>query len=103
MAPSAHPEDEQPAAPVPAEAEAHPASWQKSHASADGGGCVEMAKLPGGEIVVRNSRQPGGPALIYTRAEIATSISAIGRFRSSTASRSGCVRILSGFRRSAWM
>jgi len=65
-----HPETEQPAAPVPAEAEAHPVSWQKSRASSDAGGCVEMAKLPGGEIVVRNSRQPGGPALIYTQAEI---------------------------------
>jgi len=67
---SDHPETERPAAPVPAEAEAQTASWQKSHSSQEGGGCVEMAKLPGGEIVVRNSRQPGGPALIYTRAEI---------------------------------
>jgi hypothetical protein len=59
-----------PAAPVPAEAEARPVSWQKSRASQEGGACVEMAKLPGGEIVLRNSRQPGGPALIYTRSEI---------------------------------
>jgi hypothetical protein len=28
--------------------------------------------LPDGEIAVRNSRYPSGPALIYTRAEIAT-------------------------------
>ena len=26
--------------------------------------------LPNGEIAVRNSRHPSGPALIYTRAEI---------------------------------
>ncbi len=29
-----------------------------------------MAKLPDGQIAVRNSRHPEGPALIYTRAEI---------------------------------
>jgi hypothetical protein len=27
--------------------------------------------LPDGEVAVRNSRFPGGPALVYTRAEIA--------------------------------
>jgi len=31
---------------------------------------VEVAELPGGAIAVRNSRHPGGPALIYTAAEI---------------------------------
>jgi len=31
---------------------------------------VEMAKLPDGQIAVRNSAHPDGPALIYTRAEI---------------------------------
>jgi hypothetical protein len=31
---------------------------------------VEMAKLPDGQIAVRNSADPDGPALIYTRAEI---------------------------------
>jgi hypothetical protein len=31
---------------------------------------VEVAELPGGAIAVRNSRDPGGPALIYTSAEI---------------------------------
>jgi hypothetical protein len=36
------------------------------------GSCVEIAGLPDGEIAVRNSRYPSGPALIYTRAEIAT-------------------------------
>jgi hypothetical protein len=32
---------------------------------------VEVALLPDGEIAVRNSRFPTGPALVYTRAEIA--------------------------------
>ena len=35
----------------------------------DGSG-VQMAKLPDGQIAVRNSADPDGPALIDTRAEI---------------------------------
>ncbi len=47
-------------------------AWQKSGRSNPSGNCVELAKLPGGgEIAVRNSRDPEGPALIYTSAEIA--------------------------------
>ncbi|MEC4019580.1 DUF397 domain-containing protein [Streptomyces sp. H27-D2] len=46
-------------------------TWQKSRHSNPSGNCVELAGLPGGDIAVRNSRDPGGPALIYTRAEIA--------------------------------
>ena len=46
-------------------------TWQKSQYSNPNGACVEVATLPGGEIAVRNSRFPGGPVLVYTRAEIA--------------------------------
>ncbi|GAA2124923.1 DUF397 domain-containing protein [Glycomyces algeriensis] len=47
-------------------------NWRKSVRSGpNGGNCVELATLPGGEeIAVRNSRFPEGPALIYTVAEI---------------------------------
>ncbi|MET7852317.1 DUF397 domain-containing protein [Streptomyces avermitilis] len=45
-------------------------TWVKSRRSGIEGNCVEMAVLPGGEVAVRNSRDPEGPALIYTRAEI---------------------------------
>jgi hypothetical protein len=47
------------------------ANWTKSRHSAPGGNCVEVAALQDGSIAVRNSRHPQGPALIYTRAEVA--------------------------------
>jgi hypothetical protein len=48
-----------------------PAAWRKAAASNPNGACVEVAPLADGEIAMRNSRHPAGPALIYTRAEIA--------------------------------
>jgi hypothetical protein len=44
--------------------------WQKSRSSGSRGNCVEMARLPSGEVALRNSRDPHGPVLIYTPAEI---------------------------------
>ena len=41
----------------------------RSAGGAEGTG-VELARLPDGQIAVRNSADPDGPALIYTRAEI---------------------------------
>jgi len=46
------------------------ARWQKSVRSNSQGNCVELARLDHGEVAVRNSRDPEGPALIYTRAEM---------------------------------
>jgi hypothetical protein len=46
-------------------------TWQKSAHSNPNGACVEVAMLPDGGVAVRNSRFPSGPALVYTRAEIA--------------------------------
>jgi hypothetical protein len=46
-------------------------TWQKSQRSNPTGSCVELAPLPDGSgIAVRNSRDPQGPALIFTLAEI---------------------------------
>lgn len=46
------------------------ATWQKSRRSNSQGNCVEMARISGDAVAVRNSRHPQGPALIYTLAEI---------------------------------
>lgn len=51
------------------------AAWRKSAHSGSVGNCVEVASLIGGDIAVRNSRYPDGPALIYTREEIAAFLS----------------------------
>jgi hypothetical protein len=51
-------------------AKLHGTSWVKSRRSGPtGGNCVEIAFLPDGEVAVRNSRHPDGPALVFTAAE----------------------------------
>ena len=52
-------------------------TWRKSRASNPSGSCVELARLPGGDIAVRNSRHPAGPALVYARAEIAAFLTGV--------------------------
>ncbi len=47
-----------------------PVSWRKSRVSNSSGDCVELAKLDGGDVAVRNSRDPDGPVLVYTCAEM---------------------------------
>ncbi|MFY9807062.1 MAG: DUF397 domain-containing protein [Pseudonocardiaceae bacterium] len=46
-------------------------TWRKSRHSGQLGNCVEAAALDGGGVAVRNSRHPSGPALIFTRDEMA--------------------------------
>ena len=46
-------------------------TWRKSRHSGQIGNCVETAALNNGEVAMRNSRYPSGPALIFTRDEMA--------------------------------
>jgi hypothetical protein len=43
------------------------ATWAKSSFSFSNGNCVEVAELPGGSVGVRDSRDPAGPVLRFTR------------------------------------
>jgi hypothetical protein len=46
--------------------------WRKSSHSGDtGGDCVEVAGLPGA-VAVRDSKNPGGPALVLRHREFRT-------------------------------
>ncbi|MEV4095260.1 DUF397 domain-containing protein [Streptosporangium saharense] len=59
------------------------AAWRKSSLSGGNGGqCVEVATgLPGG-TAVRDSKNPGGPSLLFTGAEWRTFVEGVktGRF-----------------------
>ena len=45
------------------------AAWRKSARSNNGGACVEIAVNLPGIIAMRDSKDPNGPALIFTPAE----------------------------------
>jgi len=53
------------------------ATWRKSSRSGKLGNCVELAPLSSGQVAVRNSRFPSGPALIYPRAEVAAFVTGV--------------------------
>ncbi|MFK0287990.1 DUF397 domain-containing protein [Streptomyces sp. NPDC090499] len=52
-------------------------TWLKSRHSTADGNCVEVALLAGGDVAMRNSRDPHGPALVYTQAEMAAFIAGV--------------------------
>jgi hypothetical protein len=46
------------------------AQWRKSsYSNGNGGDCVEVADLDGGARAVRDSKNPHGPALMFTAVE----------------------------------
>ncbi|MFF4574051.1 DUF397 domain-containing protein [Streptomyces sp. NPDC001410] len=50
--------------------------WKKSSVSTGDGNCVEFAAIGDG-VAIRHSKAPGGPALLYTRSEIAAMIEGV--------------------------
>ena len=55
------------------------ADWRKSTLSGNLGNCVEVAMLDSGQVAMRNSRHPAGPALIFTPAEWAAFLGGVHR------------------------
>lgn len=51
--------------------------WTKSRHSNAEGNCVEVAPLAEGGVAMRNSRDPHGPALVYTSAEVAAFLAGV--------------------------
>jgi hypothetical protein len=43
-------------------------TWHKAQLSTNNGACVEVASVPG-KIAVRDSKDPGGPVLVYAPEE----------------------------------
>ncbi|MCX4405265.1 DUF397 domain-containing protein [Streptomyces sp. NPDC059837] len=44
--------------------------WEKPWSGTNGGSCVEAKRLPDGSVAFRQSKDPDGPALVYTRDEM---------------------------------
>ena len=44
--------------------------WRKAQLSTTNGSCIEIASLAG-KIAMRDSKDPGGPVLVYTPTEFA--------------------------------
>jgi hypothetical protein len=55
--------------------------WRKSARSNSQGNCVELARLDGGHVGVRDSKHPTGPALVFAEEEVARWIGDLKRGR----------------------
>ncbi|WRZ88422.1 DUF397 domain-containing protein [Streptomyces sp. NBC_01007] len=53
-----------------------PHGWRKPWSAGDNGSCVEMKKLGGGIVAVRQSTDPDGPALICASSVVAEFVGA---------------------------
>lgn len=52
------------------------ATWRKSSYSSNNGNCVEVARNLPGAVAVRDSKNPDGPALVFTADEWRAFVSA---------------------------
>ncbi|MEV6861197.1 DUF397 domain-containing protein [Streptosporangium subroseum] len=53
------------------------AVWWKSRQSAVNGNCVEVARLPGQKLAVRDSKDRSGPVLIFSGSEWAAFVAGV--------------------------
>ncbi|GHJ37995.1 DUF397 domain-containing protein [Streptomyces sp. TS71-3] len=51
--------------------------WECPWSGPTGGQCVETKRLPDGRVAVRQSTDPGGPALIYTPQEMTAFVTGV--------------------------
>jgi uncharacterized protein DUF397 len=51
--------------------------WHKPWSDDAGGACVEVKKLGDGRVAVRQSTDPGGPALVFTDREITSFLAGV--------------------------
>jgi Domain of unknown function (DUF397) len=52
--------------------------WRKATASG-ANGCVELAPLPDGGVAVRDSKEPSGPVLSFSRHEWVSFLDGLGK------------------------
>ncbi|MEV6104548.1 DUF397 domain-containing protein [Streptomyces sp. NPDC051940] len=62
---------------VPSSQELHDADWIRSSHSTGANNCVEVTPVGAGGLAVRDSKNPQGPALVFTPAAWADFLSAI--------------------------
>ena len=70
------------------EADAPQVRWHKSSHSSANGQCVEVAPVAG-TVVVRDSKNPAGPKLIFTRQAWVAFVEGVKRWPGGTAPRAG--------------
>lgn len=51
--------------------------WAKPWSGTNGEACVETKRLPGGNVAVRQSRNPDGPAVIFNSAEMTAFVTGV--------------------------
>ena len=56
-------------------------TWRKSRFSGGNGNCVEVGVLDNGQVAIRDSKDPHGPALVYSVDAVASFVTKANGFR----------------------